>query len=139
MITVKNAETVRNYAVTFMLLIAVGCTVADLPKSATVTVEATAPDDLSLVVSTRFRTVDDTRVFGNADTIQITSDYTRIYALNEEARISATLINNGELPEVVRLAVSVDGKVMFDQPWILGVGESLPFIYRWTISDRGVG
>ena len=137
--TVKSVETVRKYAVTLMLLISIGCTVADLPKSATVTVEATAPDNLSLVVSTRFRTIDGTRVFGNADTIQITGDYTQAYALNEEARISATLINNGELPEVVRLAVSVDGKVMFDQPWILGVGESLPFIYRWTISDRGVG
>ena len=81
--TVKSVETVRNYAVTFMLIISVSCTVADLPKSATVTVEATAPDNLSLVVSTRFQTIDDTRVFGNADTIQITSDYTQAYALNE--------------------------------------------------------
>ena len=137
--TVKGVETVRNYAVTLMLIISVGCTVADLPKSAAVTVEAIAPDNLSLIVSTRFRTIDDTRVLGNADTIQITGDYTQAYALNDEARISATLINNGELPEVVRLAVSVDGKVMFDQPWILGAGESLPFIYRWTISNRGVG
>ncbi len=133
MITVKNVETVRNYAVTFMLLIAVGCTVADLPKSATVTVEATAPDDLSLVVSPRFRTVDDTRVFGNADTIQIIGDYTQVYALNEEARISATLINNGELPEVVRLAISIDGTVQFDRSGTLELGESLPFEYRWVI------
>ena len=133
MITVKNVETVRNYAVTFMLLIAVGCTVADLPKSATVTVEATAPDDLSLVVSTRFRTVDDTRVIGNADTIQIIGDYTQVYALNEEARISATLINNGELPEVVRLAISIDGTVQFDRSGTLGPGESLPFEYKWVI------
>ena len=133
MITVKNVETVRNYAVTFMLLIAVGCTVADLPKSASVTVEATAPDDLSLVVSTRFRTVDDTRVFGNADTIQIIGDYTQVYALNEEARISATLINNGELPEVVRLAISIDGTVQFDRSGTLGPGESLPFEYKWVI------
>ena len=133
MITVKNVETVRNYAVTFMLLIAVGCTVADLPKSATVTVEATAPDDLSLVVSTRFRTVDDTRVFGNADTIQIIGDYTQVYALNEEARISATLINNGELPEVVRLVISIDGTVQFDRSGTLGPGESLPFEYKWVI------
>ena len=133
MITVKNVETVRNYAVTFMLLIAVGCTVADLPKSATVTVETTAPDDLSLVVSTRFRTVDDTRVFGNADTIQIIGDYTQVYALNEEARISATLINNGELPEVVRLAISIDGTVQFDRSGTLEPGESLPFEYKWVI------
>ena len=133
MITVKNVETVRNYAVTFMLLIAVGCTVADLPKSATVTVEATAPDDLSLVVSTRFRTVDDTRVFGNADTIQIIGDYTQVYALNEEARISATLINNGELPEVVRLAISIAGTVQFDRSGPLGPRESLPVEYKWVI------
>jgi len=131
--TIKRVETVRNYAVTFMLLISVSCTVADLPKSATVTVEVTAPDHLSLVVSTRFRTIDDTRVFGNADTIQITEDYTQIYALNEEARISATLINNGELPEVVRLAVSVDGTVQFDRSGTLGPGESLPFEYQWVI------
>ena len=131
--TVKSIETVRNYAVTLMLLISVGCTVADLPKSATVTVEATAPDNLSLVVSTRFRTIDDTRVLGNADTIQISSDYTQIYALNEEARISATLINNGELPEVVRLAVSVDRTVQFDRSGTLGPGESLPFEYKWVI------
>ena len=133
MITVKNVEIIRNYALTFMLLIAVGCTVADLPKSATVTVEATAPDDLSLVVSTRFRTVDDTRVFGNADTIQIIGDYTQAYALNEEARISATLINNGELPEVVRLAISIDGTVQFDRSGTLEPGESLPFEYKWVI------
>jgi hypothetical protein len=131
--TVKSIETVRNYAVTLMLLISVGCTVADLPKSATVTVEATAPDNLSLVVSTRFRTIDDTRVLGNADTIQFSSDYTQIYALNEEARISATLINNGELPEVVRLAVSVDRTVQFDRSGTLGPGESLPFEYKWVI------
>jgi len=131
--TVKSIETVRNYAVTLMLLISVGCTVADLPKSATVTVEATAPDNLSLAVSTRFRTIDDTRVLGNADTIQISSDYTQIYALNEEARISATLINNGELPEVVRLAVSVDRTVQFDRSGTLGPGESLPFEYKWVI------
>ena len=131
--TVKSVETVRNYAVTLMLIISVGCTVADLPKGATVTVEATAPDNLSLVVSTRFRTIDDTRVFGNADTIQITGDYTQAYALNEEARISATLINNGELPEVVRLAVSVDGTVQFDRSGTLGPGESLPFEYQWVI------
>ena len=131
--TVKSVETVRNYAVTLMLIISVGCTVADLPKGATVTVEATAPDNLSLVVSTRFRTIDDTRVFGNADTIQITSDYTRIYALNEEARISATLINNGELPEVVRLAISIDGTVQFDRSGTLEPGESLPFEYKWVI------
>ncbi len=137
--TVKSVETVRNYAVTLMLIISVSCTVADLPKSATVTVEVTAPANLALVVSTRFRTVGNETVFNNADTIQVTGDYTQAYALNEEARISATLINNGELPEVVRLAVSVDGKVKFDAPWILGAGESLPFIYRWTISDQGVG
>ena len=131
--TVKSIETVRNYAVTLMLLISVGCTVADLPKSATVTVEATALDNLSLVVSTRFRTIDDTRVLGNADTIQISSDYTQIYALNEEDRISATLINNGELPEVVRLAVSVDRTVQFDRSGTLGPGESLPFEYKWVI------
>ena len=131
--TVKSIETVRNYAVTLMLLISVGCTVADLPKSATVTVEATALDNLSLVVSTRFRTIDDTRVLGNADTIQISSDYTQIYALNEEARISAALINNGELPEVVRLAVSVDRTVQFDRSGTLGPGESLPFEYKWVI------
>ena len=70
--TVKSVGIVRNYAVTLTLLIAVGCTVADLPKSATVTIESTAPENLSLVVSTRFRTVDDYRVFGNADTVQIT-------------------------------------------------------------------
>ena len=49
--TVKSIETVRNYAVTLMLLISVGCTVADLPKSATVTVEATALDNLSSELS----------------------------------------------------------------------------------------
>ena len=131
--TVKSVEAARNYTVTLMLLISIGCTVADLPKSATVTVEATAPDNLSLVVSTRFRTIDDTRVFGNADTIQITGDYTQAYALNEEARISATLINNGELPEVVRLAISVDGTIQFDRSGTLGPGESLPFEYQWVI------
>jgi|TARA_B100000929_G_C15340997_1_gene364137 hypothetical protein len=131
--TVKGVETVRNYAVTLMLIISVGCTVADLPKSAAVTVEAIAPDNLSLIVSTRFRTIDDTRVLGNADTIQITGDYTQAYALNDEARISATLINNGELPEVVRLAVSVDGTVQFDRSGTLGPGESLPFEYKWVI------
>ncbi len=130
---VKGVETVRNYAVTLMLIISVGCTVADLPKSAAVTVEAIAPDNLSLIVSTRFRTIDDTRVLGNADTIQITGDYTQAYALNDEARISATLINNGELPEVVRLAVSVDGTVQFDRSGTLGPGESLPFEYKWVI------
>ena len=76
-------------------------------KRQTVTVESTTPENLSLVVSTRFRTVDDYKVFGNADTVQITGDYSRVYALNEEARISATLTNNSELPEVVRLAVSI--------------------------------
>ena len=131
--TVKGVETVRNYVVTLMLIISVGCTVADLPKSAAVTVEAIAPDNLSLIVSTRFRTIDDTRVLGNADTIQITGDYTQAYALNDEARISATLINNGELPEVVRLAVSVDGTVQFDRSGTLGPGESLPFEYKWVI------
>ena len=131
--TVKGVETVRNYAVTLMLIISVGCTVADLPKSAAVTVEAIAPDNLSLIVSTRFRTIDNTRVLGNADTIQITGDYTQAYALNDEARISATLINNGELPEVVRLAVSVDGTVQFDRSGTLGPGESLPFEYKWVI------
>jgi|TARA_B100000586_G_scaffold231623_1_gene180738 hypothetical protein len=131
--TVKGVETVRNYAVTLMLIISVGCTVADLPKSAAVTVEAIAPDNLSLIVSTRFRTIDDTRVLGNADTIQITGDYTQAYVLNDEARISATLINNGELPEVVRLAVSVDGTVQFDRSGTLGPGESLPFEYKWVI------
>ncbi len=131
--TVKGVKTVRNYAVTLMLIISVGCTVADLPKSAAVTVEAIAPDNLSLIVSTRFRTIDDTRVLGNADTIQITGDYTQAYALNDEARISATLINNGELPEVVRLAVSVDGTVQFDRSGTLGPGESLPFEYKWVI------
>ena len=131
--TVKGVETVRNYAVTLMLIISVGCTVADLPKSAAVTVEAIAPDNLSLIVSTRFWTIDDTRVLGNADTIQITGDYTQAYALNDEARISATLINNGELPEVVRLAVSVDGTVQFDRSGTLGPGESLPFEYKWVI------
>ena len=131
--TVKGVETVRNYAVTLMLIISVGCTVADLPKSAAVTVEAIAPDNLSLIVSTRFRTIDDTRVLGNADTIQITGDFTQAYALNDEARISATLINNGELPEVVRLAVSVDGTVQFDRSGTLGPGESLPFEYKWVI------
>ena len=131
--TVKSVGIVRNYLLTLVLLISVGCTVADLPKSATVTVESTAPENLSLVVSTRFRTVDDYRVFANADTVEITGDYSRVYALNEEARISATLINNGDLPEVVRLAVSIDGTIQFDRSGTLGPGESLPFEYLWVI------
>ena len=137
--TINKARLVRNYTVSLVLLISGGCTVTDLPERATVTVEATASANLALVVSTRFRTVGNETVFNKADTIQVTGDYTQDFALNEEARISATLINNGELPEVVRLAVSVDGKVKFDQPWILGAGESLPFIYRWTISGQGIG
>ncbi|MCK5923980.1 MAG: hypothetical protein KAG66_23800 [Methylococcales bacterium] len=92
-----------------------------------------------MVVSTRFRTVGNETVFNNADTIQVTGDYTQDFALNEEARISVVLINDGEIPEIVRLAVSVDGKVKLDQPWILGAGESLPFIYQWTISGQGIG
>ena len=131
--TIKSIGTLRSYAVTLILLISVGCAVADLPKRATVTVESTTPNNLSLVVSTRFRTVDDYKVFGNADTVQITGDYTQVYALNEEARISATLINNGDLPEVVRLAVSVDGTIQFDRSGTLGPGESLPFEYQWVI------
>jgi len=131
--TVERVRIVRNHLLTLILLISVGCTVADLPKSATVTVESTTPENLSLVVSTRFRTVDDYKVFGNADTVQITGDYSRVYALNEEARISATLTNNSELPEVVRLAVSIDGTVQFDRSGTLGPGESLPFEYQWVI------
>ncbi|MCH2464770.1 MAG: hypothetical protein MK237_02575 [Gemmatimonadetes bacterium] len=137
--TVNRARIIRNYTVSLMLLISGGCTVADLPERATVTVEATAPENLALVVSTRFRTVGNETVFNNADTIQVTGDYTQDFALNEEARISVVLINDGEIPEIVRMAVSVDGKVKFDQSGTLGAGESLPFTYRWTISDRGVG
>jgi len=137
--TINKARLVRNYTVSLVLLISGGCTVTDLPERATVTVEATAPANLALVVSTRFRTVGNETVFNNADTIQVTGDYTQDFALNEEARISVVLINDGEIPEIVRMAVSVDGKVKFDQSGTLGAGKSLPFTYRWRISDRGVG
>ena len=128
----------KGVAVGCAVIVPSACAVNALPTRATVTVELTAPAELALVVSTRFRTVENSLVFSNADTVDITADFSQVYALNEEARISATLTNLGDQPEIVRLLVTVDGRVQFDDSGTLAPGGELPFVYRFQVGVAGI-
>ena len=134
--TTDKARLVGLSTALAVMLVSSSCDGPALPQNATVAVEAMEPEDLSLIVSTRFRTVDGDLSFTNADTIPITGDYSERFPLNGEARISATLVNNGESDEVVRLVVSVDGRLQFDKTGILLAGQSLPFVYRFLLTGR---
>jgi len=119
--------------------LALGCTdEANPPQSATVIVEASATQGLLLIVSTRFDVLTGGQVvYTNVDTVRVTGNFTETYALNSEARLSATLLNETEAIEDVRLSVLIDNNVQYDEAATMGMGGFLQFLYRFQYAGIG--
>jgi hypothetical protein len=125
------------------LTLASACSIlpdTDPPTEGRVVVEASPQAPLQLIVSTDFAT--QTRVDGTVDvtfesseTLEITGDYDRRYALSrDDPRIVAILGNYGDFDELVRLRVFLDGEGVYDVSATLTNGGSLQYTYSFRES-----
>ena len=122
-----NQSVARSFPIFLLiLLLFVGCgdNDNDLPETATVMVEVSAPkvlkptDALRLIVSTDLNTKEE---------FSITQDFNQTFQLDPDTpRIYVQLINPG--PSVsVRLTVLIDGEVEYDETELLTSGSSIGF------------
>ncbi|MEJ2205678.1 MAG: hypothetical protein P8170_16390 [Gemmatimonadota bacterium] len=109
----------------------------DPPGEGRVVVQASPQIPLELIVSTDFTTVTQADgtvsvMFESSDTVSITGDFDRRYALSRaDARIVAILANRNESEEPVRLRVLLDGDTKYDVSATLGNGGSLKYTYQY--------
>jgi hypothetical protein len=128
-----NVRILTRLAAFALVALAAACTSdATPPTSATVIVEADTPEPIFLIVASRFEVLGNGELaLTNGDTIEITGNYNDKFQLNSEARFTAKLINEGELPADVRLSVLIDGSVQFDDRATILNGGFLQYVYRF--------
>lgn len=121
--------------VVLVLLAGGACTEPETPPTrATVIVEANPQEPLLLIASSSFEVGGDgTTAFGQADTITISGNFNREFAMQDPPRFTAILRNDSEEEDKsARLSVLIDGRKEYDELAVLGTGGFLQFVYRYN-------